>query len=235
MTNPRIFLLAVSLFFVQCEENDDDTRVNRKTVIYDFEDDLDGWQAIFSDYPVDPSNPLDLQSAHEALPDPLDNNKMGFMISGNNSSDDLFMGLKKQVVGLDPNTVYTASFDLEIASNAPESSVGVGGSPGASVFVKAGATTAEPTRVIDDSDWYRMSIDKGNQAQSGEDMKTLGSIGTNKDVMEYTIITRTSDGKDIAAQTDASGSLWLIVGTESGFEATTTLYYDKITVELAAK
>ncbi len=45
---------------------------------------------------------------------------------------------------------------------------GIGGSPGESVYVKAGATTEEPLIIEDSDGWLRMNIDKGNQAGEGQ-------------------------------------------------------------------
>ena len=36
----------------------------------------------------------------------------------------------------------------------------------------------------------------------------------------------------LTVSADSSGELWLVVGTDSGFEATTTIYYNLIKVKL---
>ena len=58
---------------------------------------------------------------------------------------------------------------IDLATNVPAGLVGIGGSPGESVFVKAGASTVEPLAEEDGSRYLRMNIDKGNQANGGED------------------------------------------------------------------
>ena len=70
----------------------------------------------------------------------------GLYIQGHNRSDDLFMFFKKQVGGLKTDAAYTVVLSLDLATNVPTGSFGIGGSPGESVFVKAGASTAEPWR-----------------------------------------------------------------------------------------
>ena len=46
------------------------------------------------------------------------------------------MFLKKQVGGLRPNAAYAVSVTLDLATNVPTATFGIGGSPGESVFVK---------------------------------------------------------------------------------------------------
>ena len=41
--------------------------------------------------------------------------------------------------------------------------------------------------------------------------------------------------REFDVMADESGALWFIVGTDSGFEGLTTLYYDTITVVLEPK
>jgi len=157
---------------------------------YTFEEDQQGWVTGFADLPADFDETFyELDSGWGVLPSGLDGNAIN--LSGHNHSDDLFMFLKVQVDGLKPNTAYQAEFTIDLASNVPEGMMGIGGSPGESVFVKAGATTIEPEvitdragattiepEVITDSDgWLRMNIDKGNQASEGEDMINLGRPG----------------------------------------------------------
>jgi len=48
----------------------------------------------------------------------------------------------------------------------------------------------------------------------------------------YVLIERNNIGRPMKTWTSASGELWLLVGTDSGFEGTTSLYYTKIIVQL---
>ena len=72
--------------------------------------------------------------------------------------------------------VKRASFTIRLAATLPEGAIGIGGSPGRSVLVKAGATALEPLVTQDASGYLRMDIDKGNQVQEGKDMIDLGDI-----------------------------------------------------------
>jgi hypothetical protein len=148
------------------------------------------------------------------------------------------MFLKVQADGLKPNTTYQAEFTIELASNVPEGLMGIGGSPGESVFVKAGATTNEPEVISDVQGWLRMNIDKGNQASEGEDMINLGTIANpNIDLdtftgEEYALMTLNSKGRSFEVLSDDQGKVWLIAGTDSGFEGPTKVYYDRISISV---
>lgn len=197
---------------------------------FDFAQGTDGWTGDFADYPIGEESFYELVFEHDTLPEPLDANQFSLKLSGNNHSDDLFMFIKRKVSGLDPNKVYYINFIVEFASNVADNMVGVGGSPGDSVYIKVGATTTEPKKVKDSDNYYRMNIDKSNQSQSGEDMVVIGDFSNDTDQNVYTLKT-VGNESHFGVETDENGNLWLIIGTDSGFEATTIIYYNSIKVE----
>ena len=100
---------------------------------FTFENDAEGWTASFADLPVDYEPSIyELDSSHGALPDGLEG--AGIYIQGHNRSDDLFMYLKRQIRGLEPSAIYAVSASIDLATNVPLGSVGIGGSPGESVL-----------------------------------------------------------------------------------------------------
>ncbi len=201
---------------------------------FDFSEHTDGWIAGFADYPVGEEEFYELTSDRTLLPDPLDQSQFSMMISGNNHSDDLFMFFKRRFIGLGSNRLYDIIFEVELASQYPQSAIGVGGGPGSSVYFKVGGFPTEPlTEEIEG--YHRMTIDKGNQAASGEDMVTMGTIGIAGDDFVYTLLRGSSEGAPIRVRSTQEGDLWLILGTDSGFESTTTLYYNEISVKLTQR
>ena len=144
------------------------------------------------------------------------------------------MFLKRQVGGLIPEATYAVSVSIDLATNVPTGSIGIGGSPGASVFVKGGASALEPDTVVDSNGYLRMNIDKGNQSKGGEAMAVLGNVA-HPDVAqrEYRIKTLDSVGLSLSVDADNEGRVWLVVGTDSGFEGLTRLYYARISYTLA--
>lgn len=231
-TSVRLYLFcALAALSFGCND-DDDVVLPDNSFSFDFEQGAEGWEGGVADFPMDwDEDRLEFAFAHEALPAEVSEEGMGLKLSGRNISDDLFLFTKKQITGLEPNHTYRVTFQVELASKYPESSFGIGGSPGASVYLKAGGAAIEPMPVEEDGD-IRMNIDKGNQAQGGEDMVVLGNIGTTGDLETYQLIQRDNLHDPIEITTDSNGSLWLIIGTDSGFEGTTTLYYNSVEVQL---
>lgn len=224
-----IFLGMVLVLVVSCNKEDNETYPTEFR--YEFDASIEGWEVDFADYPVGEETFYELHSEHSFLPDPLDETEGAIKITGNNHSDDLFMFARKKVSGFQSNTTYKLVFTIEFASNVPDGMFGVGGSPGESVIIKAGATSFEPEKVVDNDNFYRMNIDKSNQAQSGEDMIVIGDFSNDTDEDFYTLKT-VSNNEIFEVTSDENGEFWLIVGTDSGFESTTTIYYNTIHVEI---
>lgn len=195
-----------------------------------FEDSIQGWTADYSDYPVGPDT-YEFAFTHTTLPENLGDRK-GLYISSSNHSDDLFTFIKKKLTGLEPNTTYSVEFRVKIASKYPAESLGIGGSPGSSVFLKAGASLIEPVPVITDG-YCRMNIDKGNQKETGVNAISLGTIGKEgSDNTLYEYITRTNacGRSPFTVTSDAEGDFWVFIGTDSGFEGITSIYYDEVEI-----
>ncbi|MBM3874133.1 MAG: hypothetical protein FJ382_10450 [Verrucomicrobia bacterium] len=201
-------------------------------LVYDFAESAHGFVSGFVDLPKNADPALyDLRSGHAPRPASL-GGAPALMISGQNRSDDLFMYWSRRVTGLAPRTAYRARFVVEFASDAPSGSVGIGGSPADGVFVKVGATVAEPQRVEDRDGWWRLSLDKSNQSRSGVDLVGLGTVATPAGTSGYQRVTRSSTVDGEWVTTDEAGALWLTFGTDSGFEGLTTLYYTRLEVLL---
>jgi hypothetical protein len=61
-------------------------------------------------------------------------------------------------------------------------------------------------------------------------MVVIGDFSNDTDQEAYTLKT-VSNETPFGAETDENGNLWIIIGTDSGFEATTTIYYNSVKVE----
>ena len=229
----RLIVFVCIMLLCNCSLSGDDKGISVFSVSFDFNHSEDGWKADFADLPAnaEDSSFYELKYGYTNLPANLGTRK-AIMLSGNNHSDDLFMFIKRKVTGLNPNTSYTLVFEVELASNAPQGSVGAGGSPGESVYLKAGASEIEPVKNVQ-GDRYVLNIDKGNQSAAGSNATVLGDIATPLTVAEYTLITRNNaspSAQPLIAQSNSAGDIWLIIGTDSGFEGTTTVYYTNVKV-----
>ncbi len=186
------------------------------------------WSAGFSDYSTETDTSLfEFKKGLTTLPAPLDSNRKGFRLQGHNRSDDLFMYLTQKVPGFAPNTKFNVEFVVELATNAAEGSVGIGGSPANSVYLKAGASGIAPAVSLV-GNMYTFNLDKGNQATGGKDLVVLGDISNGTTTSEYKFITRSSEGQKIQATSNSNGEIFVVVGTDSGFEGLTNVYYKLI-------
>lgn len=207
------------------------------TASWDFEADAQGWESIIVDLP-DGYDPAvgDLRAEWAPLPEGLEGN--GLYTQGANQSDDLFMGWKVYLDGLEPETDYRVDGVLTMASNMPGAIALAEDSP-AEVYVKFGATTEEPTEVVDDEGWLRLSADKGQEETGGRDAIVLGTIANpnlemGEDFRTFALHDLTTGGerRELSSTSDADGGLWLFVGTDSGYVGFTTQFFDAIEVTL---
>lgn len=196
-----------------------------------------GWESGFADYsPL--SEGMELESEIRPLPPELGVNGTGFLLSGHNRSDDLFMFLTKKLAqadGVRPDQRYAVTFRIVFASRAGTGCSGIGGSPGESVFLKAGATEIKPLVMLSDDDHYRINVDKGNQSTGGPAASVAGNIANGSancsDDAPFLSIERIHRHDSIVAA-DRFGEIWLLVGTDSGFEGKTSIYYQSIEATL---
>ena len=232
-----ILALAASSALAACG---DDTGLtdNSYDIDFDFTNGIQGWVAGFADYPVGKETEWGLSSSLAALPVPLDVTRKAILLTGTNYSDDLFMYITQGVTGLVPNAEYSVRFRVTLATNAPKNCAGIGGAPGESVVLKVGGTSAQPARIVDSQQYYRASFDHGNQLADGREAATVGNLATsntNCSVPRYELKEFDSGSAGIIINSDASGRLWLVVGVDSGFEGTTTVYITRVSVELSPR
>lgn len=196
---------------------------------YDFTANDSGFIPIFADYPDQENvNELyDLQHSYGEIP--ISGAGKGLYISGNNQSADLFMGYVKELDGLSPGVSYQFKIQFKLATNVEGGLVGVGGAPGESVYVKCGVTPIRPQIEINDIGYFQLNIDKGNQSQSGTDMITIGDITKTENNCpgEYEF---KNFQATMSVTANKDGCVYLIIGTDSGFEAATSYYLDDIDI-----
>lgn len=225
-------LIMLTVLMAACSE-EDDSDYSEKAYIYSFNEGLQGWEAGFADYVISDTGQYELKAEH-AKP-PIDtvlteiggNLKGSYLISGNNVNGALFMYLQRKVDSLLPNTEYLVSFDVRLISDAPRLNDTETDELG-SVFIKAGALSAPPEPVEDGGNLV-LDIDKGSSAsEGGDDLLLLGDIRTNLDEVEYAALQRDNAREPARVTTNEQGEAWILVGTDSEYGGTTTLYYYRI-------
>lgn len=192
-----------------------------------------GWSAGFADYPSDTD--ADYMMAFEVrdLPAEAGEGKALYLASMNRS-DDVFMFLKREIGELKPSTAYELTFSVKLASDAGSGCAGIGGAPGESVYLKAGASAVEPV-VVEEDRFYTVNVDKGQQASGGRDAVVIGDVANGVGCEAntgYRMIERNNRRSPLTARTDAAGKLWIFVGTDSGYEGLTALYFTSIEVTI---
>lgn len=205
-------------------------------VTFRFENDTAGWQGYFADLPAQYEEGIyELEFKHAPVPVAGKNDK-GLMLKGHNRSDDLFMFIARKFDrkdGLKPNTAYKVRLSFDLATNVPGGLIGIGGSPGESVYVKAGLVNSDPEPVVAADGYYRVQLDKGNQAGGGKGIVTLGHVaksGSDADSYQYK-----SFEAEFEVTTNEKGEAWVVIGTDSGFEGLTQVYYTNIKVVFSPK
>lgn len=246
--NIFLYLLAGVLLLASCKnevennsviilETDFNKAANqlKSTLVSDKE--IDGWKAVFAEYPEKDADFYELESGIKNLPSPLDQTKKAFMLSGNNHSDALQMYLVKQLSGLEPNTRYTIETEVELASKYPNGSVGIGGSPGNAVhliskFATDGYTLNSGKNEFDNVELVLNKVDALPESILNID---LGDVSIPSEEYIYQLIDRKKSSTPDMVITDNQGKIWAIVGTWSGFEGISTLYYTRIKITLTEK
>ncbi len=224
-------MLTLFVLSVSCN-NDDDSNVPLPVEFnFTFETGTENWNSFFSDYPVGEEEFYELAFDHTNLPSPLDENVKALRISGNNHSDDLFSAVYRKFEGLKANTDYKITFDIELASNAPKNAFGVGGSP--DLALGAGGVDFLLQNTVDDSNHYRPNfISKLQSGESNNILKVVGTIGVSDEIpTPFTLVNRNNLENPITLTSNDKGEIWLMIATDSGFEATTTLYYKSINIK----
>lgn len=235
--------VATLALLAACGGDDDDpagtstgdtsTTARSAVVTQDFKADSGGWTGESSDYTTDtaPANVVfelrDISAFSSAYKD-----SKAYYISGTNRSDDLLLYVKKQITGLTANTEYVFTVaSMNLLSNAHSGCMGVGGAPGESVWVIAAASPTEPKPVTTNGD-TRLNIDHGNQAAPGAASMMLGNIanGLPCDGQQTYASKTVSNTTGLRVKTDGEGKVWVLLGIDSGFEATTSIYLQNVTM-----
>ena len=76
-----------------------------------------------------------------------------------------------------------------------------------------------------------MNVDKGQQTNGGEDALVIGALANSQECgseaprWELKVLSSGSDSMQFS--TDGSGVVWMFVGTDSGFESRSEVYYTR--------
>jgi len=205
---------------------------------FDFRQGAQGWEAGFAEYSPQTGGMM-LGGEIRPLPSELGINGTGYYLQGMNHSDDLFMFLDHRLGtgdGVVPGQEYRVMFSIVLASSAPSDAAGIGGAPGESVYLKAGASPVEPETYLDSvTEYYVINVDKGSgNSGGGIAASVVGNIANGLSAEEDPryVSLKLQHEHEYTVNAGPDGQLWLLVGTDSGFEGLTAIYYQSISVTL---
>ena len=198
---------------------------------FDFRNGAQEWLPEFVGYTQFNQDIYELLAEVRPLPLELGVNGTGFFLQGHNRCDCLVMSLKRRL-GVNDGIVagqrYRVGITVRLASNAQSGCVGIGGAPGESVKLLFGGAQIEPVTFSGPYDTRRMNVESTVATGAGD---IANGRPCNLSSTPYVSIERTQQHtREVTA--DNAGNLWLFVGTGSGFEGLTGLYYQRIDVVL---
>jgi len=222
MNTIRIFCFISLLLLGGCAEGEDEA-LEILAHTYDFNQNVSGWVAEFTDYPVneDPKADTVYRWRAEYVDSPMSNGSKALLLSCNNLNGDIFMFVKKKIENLKPNTNYRLVYEISFSSNLDA---------GAGVTLKAGGSELEPKKIIENG-YYTFNLDKGYATDSGENLASFGDAGS----ASLGMVTKgnTNAYSPLIVRSNSKGEIWLVVGTDSLVEGINSIYYSKINVILS--
>jgi len=134
------------------------------------------------------------------------------------------MYLKKKITGLKANTDYEVQLPIDRSKCSNHND-------GNRRFRQAKASTSKQAH-LPTCRWFQTTT-QGHQSSEDSEMFSIGNV-SNFEVVgsEYRIKTLENRGRTVTVSSDEFGQLWLIVGTDSGFEGLRTFYYSPIEYQL---
>ncbi len=228
--------VLISLFLTGCSLDSDDTLGPGLLVERSFFDEGDeGWIAEFADYPEGLEDSMKLAYR----PSPLFvsesiGNVSAFKQSGYATNSDLFMFVKQQISGLQPNSRYTIKIEVELNSQLKEEYTGDLDNVEYGSFLKVGAFKSEPkTTIVQDDDNPDISLiktdfDKGEDDQGGQDMTMIGRLAYTGIGEKPVLMNGSNSDFPIYVATDAEGKLWIAVGIDTNIPVYQEISYTYI-------
>lgn len=218
-------VLLLSLYGCSGEKRNDVDPV--RTMTSEFEEGTEKWIGDYALYNRADTTKIAFLMEKDSLPAAIDSLKSSIRMEATNVGDNMFLFIKKKIVGLNPEKTYNVSFDINIGTNYPS----LDGATGTKISLKAGASPTEPVKILN-AGYYNVSINKGLWNVDGSEMVILGDVTNGIGRAVYQLVNRNSSSKNISVKPDANGTIWVCVGEDSSYSGKTVLYIDNIKVVL---
>jgi hypothetical protein len=231
-------MLLVSMVFAGCVNLD--SGLNEQTLFEysSFDDGDEGWIAAFADYPVGLEDSMRLDSGpgiiyvSESI-----GNVSAFKQRGYATNSDLFMYIKQQISGLEPNSRYTVYINVELISQLLMEYNGDLDNKNFGSFLKVGAFQVEPDTLeiphatnLDISN-VAVDFDKGENETGGIDMTFIGRLEYSKPGKNPIVLNGSNADFPIYTASDNEGKLWIAVGVDTNIPVYQEISYTYIYAE----
>lgn len=156
------------------------------------------------------------------------NESKAMRIKGKNQDEKLFMFIKRQIHGLDPNANYQIDCEVRLISDLLAETEN---NKGIDVFFKYSTSTIEPLVVANaEKGRNELNLDTISREESGGEIKYVEKINPpiSKQIAVDQVIN--SYNRPLLGRTDAEGKLWVLMGTELHSQAEMAFYYNTIVI-----
>jgi hypothetical protein len=220
--------ITLCVLLLNCHKSPDPLPIK----IFDstFESGMEDWTGDFAFYKPAQETAVRFSVKQDVLPSVLKSALHGLKIEGTSQGDSIFLFIKKKITNLDPAKTYKVAYEIDLASNLPDTVAGAG----KITYLKAGASAEEPKKILA-SDLYTVTIKNGALAKSGQQMYVLGNVANGLDSTYYRTLTRNNANLAVPVKPSASGEIWLCVGVNTTFKGPIALYFDRIYAVIGEK
>ena len=221
-------VLISTFLFLGCHNSPDPLPI----IFFDstFESGLDNWTGDFAFYKSTQESAVKFNVKEDVLPASLKSALHGLKLEGTNQGDSILLFIKKKVTNLDPAKTYKVAYQIDFASNLPDTLSGAG----RIAYLKAGASTEEPKKTLINS-YYSVSIKSGNVAKSGSELLLLGNLANGLDSTYYKAVSRNNANLAVQVKPSAAGEIWLCVAISTTYKGNISMYFDRIYAAVGEK
>jgi len=229
-----LFFGGISLIFSGCNTNDEDQpQILISTTL--FEEDAEGWQAQYAEYEPGREDSMDFSYVHDTFMASSSIGEVTAMVqTGRADNGDVFMFIKREIVGFEPNATYSVIFNVEMYAQLQEAFTGDLESANNGSFLKVSVFPDEPdTLVTEDPDrpgkmLVRANFEKGDDGNTGPNMALIGKLTYTNTGEAPLLLVGTSEADEILGTADNEGKMWMMIGVDTNQPIYQSIYYSYI-------
>lgn len=226
--------IGLLLFFSGCSDNEEDQpEILISTTL--FQEDAEGWEAQYAEYEAGLEDSLDFSYSHDTfMASPSIGEVTAMVQSGRASNSDLFMYIKREIVGFEPNASYSIIFNVEMFAQLEEDFSGDISSTNNGSFLKVSVYQEEPdTLLVEDTEnpgkmIVQTNFDKGENRVTGPNMAFIGKLTYTNMGEAPLLLVGTSEADEILGTADGEGKMWMMIGVDTNQPIYQSIFYSFI-------